>query len=189
MQLSQITVVGNLTRSPEFRYTSWGDAEATFTVASNERRFNRDKREWEDGDTTYIRVRSRKKLAESVRDSLDKGHRVVIVGRQRLVSWNKRDGTPVTELEVHANHIGPDLLFQRVTVERSRVTGDGSSPVGVEPNAADEADAFGGDANGAGATPGTAPQPVAVGAGVPAGEGGWAQPGAMPAVGNDEPPF
>lgn len=49
-----ITIVGNLTRDPEPRTLNNGSVVVNFTIASSERRFNRDTNQWEDGDTLFL---------------------------------------------------------------------------------------------------------------------------------------
>ena len=49
-----ITIIGNLTREPELRSTSNGENMANFTIASSDRRFNRQTNQWEDGDTLFM---------------------------------------------------------------------------------------------------------------------------------------
>lgn len=53
-----VTIVGNLTRDPELRTLNNGSTVANFTIASSERRFNRDTNQWEDGDYTHLRRRT-----------------------------------------------------------------------------------------------------------------------------------
>ena len=44
---STVTIVGNLTRDPEIRYTTGGAAKASFGVAVSRRWQNRQSQEWE----------------------------------------------------------------------------------------------------------------------------------------------
>ena len=46
---STVTIVGNLTRDPEIRYTTGGAAKASFGVAVSRRWQNRQSQEWEIG--------------------------------------------------------------------------------------------------------------------------------------------
>mgnify|MGYP002140156739 CR=1 FL=1 len=50
-----ITVIGNLTADPELRFTPSGAAVANFTVASTPRTFDRQKNEFVDGDTLFVK--------------------------------------------------------------------------------------------------------------------------------------
>jgi hypothetical protein len=55
---STVTIVGNLTRDPELRYTPNGAAVATFGVAVNRRWQNRDNQQWEEATSAGPRPRS-----------------------------------------------------------------------------------------------------------------------------------
>lgn len=54
--LPDITVAGTLTADPELRFLPTGAAVANFTVAANDRRFNKDTNEWEDAGATFVRA-------------------------------------------------------------------------------------------------------------------------------------
>ena len=72
--LNKVSLIGNLTRDPELRYTPSGTAVASFTVATN--------REWtlESGEkreeAEFTRVVSWNKLAELCSQLLSKGRKV-----------------------------------------------------------------------------------------------------------------
>ena len=55
MNGAQISVAGNLTADPELRFTPNGQAVCNFSVVANERKFNKQTNEWEDGDPTFLR--------------------------------------------------------------------------------------------------------------------------------------
>ena len=46
--INAVTVVGNVTRDPELRYTSAGLAVCNFSVASNRRWLNKSTKDWEE---------------------------------------------------------------------------------------------------------------------------------------------
>jgi single-strand DNA-binding protein len=48
-----MTVVGNVVRDVELRFTAAGDPVASFRVATSTRRFDRSADKWVDGDTHY----------------------------------------------------------------------------------------------------------------------------------------
>lgn len=72
-----ITIIGNLTREPELRSTSNGENVANFTIASSDRRFNRQTNQWEDGDTLFMNCSVWGGMAQHVAQSLHKGMGVV----------------------------------------------------------------------------------------------------------------
>ena len=71
------TIVGNLTRDPEIRYTREGQATANLGVAANRRWQNRETNEWEES-TSFFDVICWRDLAENVALSLTKGMRVPV---------------------------------------------------------------------------------------------------------------
>lgn len=101
-------LVGNLTDTPELRYTTGGTATARCTVAVNRKHKDRE-------ETDFVTVIVWGEFAENVAHSLRKGARVVVAGRFRQRSWDDRDtGKRRTTLELHADALGPDLRFQTV---------------------------------------------------------------------------
>ena len=72
---SNVTIVGNLTRDPELRFTPAGAPVTTFGVAVNRRWQNRDSQQWEES-TSFFNVTCWRDLAQNVSESLEKGARV-----------------------------------------------------------------------------------------------------------------
>lgn len=103
MSFNKIVVVGNLGRDPELRYTPQGTAVCSFTMASNERR--KDKNGMQQDFTTWFRVTVWGKQAETVSKYLSKGRSVYIEGRLHLEEWTDRDGKPRYTLEVNASDV------------------------------------------------------------------------------------
>ena len=54
--MTQVTISGNTVAAADVRFTPAGKAVASFTVAVNERRFDKQSNEWVDGDTTFYPV-------------------------------------------------------------------------------------------------------------------------------------
>ena len=103
MSFNKIIVVGNLGRDPELRYTPQGTAVCSFTVASNERR--KDKNGMQQDFTTWFRVTVWGKQAETVSKYLSKGRSVYIEGRLHVEEWQDRDGKQRYTLEVNATDV------------------------------------------------------------------------------------
>ncbi|MGS2592071.1 single-stranded DNA-binding protein [Streptomyces hebeiensis] len=116
-----ITVVGNLTADPELRYTPAGMAVAKFTVASTPRVFDKQSREWKDGEGLFLSCSVWRQAAEHVAESLAKGMRVIVQGRLRQRSFEDRAGVKRTVVELEVEEVGPSLL--RATAVVSRVAG------------------------------------------------------------------
>ena len=88
--MNKATLIGNLTRDPELKYTPNGTAVCTFGVATN--------RSWTttDGqikeDTQFHRVVAWQKLAELCGKLLTKGKKIYMEGRITYRSFTGKDG-------------------------------------------------------------------------------------------------
>lgn len=116
-----ITVVGNLTADPELRYTQSGLAVANFTIASTPRVYDRESREWRDGDALFLRASLWREYAEHVASSLSKGARVIAQGKLKQRSYETREGEKRTSVELDIEEIGPALRY--ATAQVTRTTG------------------------------------------------------------------
>lgn len=105
MSFNKITIVGNLGRDPELRYTPQGSAVCNFSIATNEKR--RDKSGEMQDLTTWFRVTLWNKQAENASKYLTKGSPVYVEGRLRIEEWTDRDGNNRFTLEVQ----GTDMQF------------------------------------------------------------------------------
>lgn len=107
-----ITVVGNLTDSPELRFTQSGIAVASVTIASTERYFDRASNEWKDGETTFVRGTVWKNNgAENLAESLEKGARVIAHGKLKQRTYDDRDGNKRSVIEMDIEEIGPSVKY------------------------------------------------------------------------------
>jgi len=101
MSFNKIILVGNLGRDPELRYTPQGTPVCSFSLATNERR--KDRNTGENNDiTTWFRVTLWGRQAETASQYLTRGRPVYIEGRLRVEEWTDRDGKPRHTLEVNA---------------------------------------------------------------------------------------
>ncbi|GGA76131.1 hypothetical protein GCM10011490_28660 [Pseudoclavibacter endophyticus] len=185
---NHITLIGRVGGQPDTRTTPWGDLEATFRLATTER-WRKKSGEWEDGPTSWFTVRALRGMAESVRDSVDKGQQLIVTGRVRVRPWENDRGSGVA-VEIDADHIGPDLLVATAAVTRRPPSNPPAQP--GHPDNADRHASTG--ASTPGPTPGSAPlgatepQTAAIGAAtVPSGD--WGAPGAGASRTAEEPPF
>jgi single-strand DNA-binding protein len=122
---NSITIVGNITRDPEMRYTAGGTSTATFGVAVNRSWRNQQTNEWEER-TSFFNVVCWRQLAENVAASLRKGTRVVVTGRLEQRSWETEQGEKRSVVEVVADEVGPSLRWATAQIERTeRSGGDG----------------------------------------------------------------
>ena len=138
---STVTIVGNITRDPELRFTAGGKGIASFGIAVNRR--------WQQGGewqekVSFFNVTAWDTLGENAAASLTKGTRVIVTGRLEQREYETKDGEKRNVVEIVADEIGPSLRWARADVERiARDSGSG-----------------GGSSSGGGASASRAPDPV-----------------------------
>jgi len=124
---NQITVVGNITRDPELKFLTSGNAAMKFSIAVSRRWQNRQTQEWEE-KTSYFDVQAYGSLAENCANSLQKGTRVVVTGRMEQRTWETESGDKRSAYEIAADEIAPSLKWATAVVTRTpRDEGSGFS--------------------------------------------------------------
>ncbi len=129
---NSVTLVGNITRDPELRFTPSGQATASFGLAVNRRWQDRQTNEWQEA-TSFFDVVCWREMAENASESLSKGSRVLVTGRLEQRSW-ETNGEKRSKIEIVADEIGPSLRWATAKVEktqRSSGGGDWSENVSV----------------------------------------------------------
>jgi len=131
---NSVTLVGNVTRDPELRFTPSGQAVATFGLAVNRRWQNRQSSEWEE-QTSFFDVKCWAQMAENVGESLHRGARVIVSGRLEQRSWETEQGDKRSKVEVVADDIAPSLRWATVEITKNerREPGQGGSSGGGRP--------------------------------------------------------
>ncbi|HET9656655.1 MAG TPA: single-stranded DNA-binding protein [Kineosporiaceae bacterium] len=124
-----ITIIGNLTGDPELRFTPSGAAVANFTVASTPRTFDKQSNEWKDGEALFMRCSVWREAAENVAESLQRGARVMVVGRLRSRSYETKEGEKRTVVELDVDEVGPSLKYATAKVVKA-ARGSGGSGYG-----------------------------------------------------------
>ncbi|HLI43170.1 MAG TPA: single-stranded DNA-binding protein [Acidimicrobiales bacterium] len=126
-----ITVIGNVTRELELRFTPSGQPTATFGLAVNRRWQNRQTQEWEE-TTSFFDIVCWRELAENSAASLHKGTRVIVTGRLEQRSWETQDGEKRSKIEIVADEIGPSLRWASAQIEKNERRGpaEGGRPSG-----------------------------------------------------------
>ncbi|WP_298210916.1 single-stranded DNA-binding protein [Ferrimicrobium sp.] len=124
-----VTLIGNLTKEPELRFTSQGLAQTTFSIAVNRRRMNQQTQDWEES-TSFFEVVCWRELAENVAESLEKGSRCVVTGRLEQRTWETPDGDKRSKIQVIADEVGPSLRWATAQVTKAdrRTGGGGDGP-------------------------------------------------------------
>ena len=124
---STVTIVGNLTRDPELRFTAGGKGVASFGVAVN-RRYQVNG-EWQE-KVSFFNVIAWDPLGENAAASLTKGTRIIVTGRLEQREYETTDGEKRNVVEIVADELGPSLRWARAEVERTQRTGPDGTPVG-----------------------------------------------------------
>ncbi len=125
---NQITIIGNLADDPELRYTPNGTAVTNVRVAVNRRRRDAQSGDWVDDLDGFFTCNVWRDMAENVAESLNKGNRVVVMGRLRSRSYEDRQGETRWVTEIEADEICPSLRWATVDitkVNRSAAGGGG----------------------------------------------------------------
>jgi len=121
---NSITLVGNLTRDPELRFTTGGRGVASFGIAVS-RRYQVNG-EWQE-QTSYFNIVAWGQLGENAASSLTKGMRVVVSGRLEQREYQNREGEKRTAIEINADEVGPSLRWATASIERNpRTDGNGN---------------------------------------------------------------
>lgn len=112
--LNQLTLLGNLARDPEIKYTNEGLAIADLRIAVN--------RKWKDkegndmGSVEFFNVTAWNKLAENCANDLKKGDRVIVSGRLNHRSFDTKDGKKINIMNVIADVVAASLEFNSVKI-------------------------------------------------------------------------
>lgn len=122
-----VTVVGNVTRDPELRFTPSGQAVATFGLAVSRRWQNRQTNAWEEA-TSFFDVVAWAQMAENVSESVPKGARVVVTGRLEQRSWETQDGDKRSKVEIVADEVAPSLRWATAQVVKNERREGSSTP-------------------------------------------------------------
>ncbi|MEU8513748.1 single-stranded DNA-binding protein [Kitasatospora sp. NPDC048722] len=103
-----MTVIGNVATEVSYGETGSGVPMANFRLASTERRYDRERQCWVDGETQWVTVTAWRALAVNLIGSLSKGDPVVVSGRLRVREWDGGEGRR-SRVEIDARSVGHDL--------------------------------------------------------------------------------
>lgn len=115
MSFNKITIIGNLGRDPELRYTPQGDAVCDFSVAVNDRK--KDKSGDFQDVTTWFKVTFWGKQGENASKYLTKGRQVYVEGRLQLEEWTDRDGNSRQTLAIRGSEL--QFIGEKTSDDRS----------------------------------------------------------------------
>lgn len=101
--VNKAILIGNLGNDPELKYTPNGIAVASFSLATNERRQDKDGN-YKDY-TEWHRIVAWRKLAETVGEYLKKGSQVYIEGKIQTRQWEDQNGVKRYQTEIVAQNL------------------------------------------------------------------------------------
>lgn len=99
----KVTLIGNLGKDPEVKFTASGTAVCNLRVACTERVRSKDGN-WED-HTEWVSLVCFGKTAENAGQYLAKGRQIYAEGRLQTREWTDKDGNKRYSTEVLANQV------------------------------------------------------------------------------------
>lgn len=97
--MNKAMILGNLGAAPELKYTKGGTAVCTLSVATTDRRKNKDGDFLE--ETEWHRCNAWGKMAENCAKYLKKGSKVFVEGRLQTRKWENKDGVTMYSTEIN----------------------------------------------------------------------------------------
>jgi single-strand DNA-binding protein len=97
---NSMTIVGNVGRDPEMRYTQAGVAVCSFSVAVTQRFGSGETRTEK---TQWVRCSAWNKQAETANSIIKKGQQIMVVGSAEVSAYLDKSGQPQASLELRVN--------------------------------------------------------------------------------------
>lgn len=95
---NKVILMGNLTRSPETKFTQAGMAVCKFGLAVNRRTSSKNGEQKE--STCFVDCTAFGKSAELLQEHVQKGSQLFVDGRLEFSQWEAKDGSKRSKLEV-----------------------------------------------------------------------------------------
>jgi single-strand DNA-binding protein len=131
---NSVTLIGNITRDPELRYTPTGQATATFGLAVSRKWQNKQTQAWEEV-TSFFDIVTWREMAENVAACLPKGSRVIVTGRLEQRSWETQQGDKRSKIEVVADEVAPSMRWATAEIHKNQRSDGSNSSQGSAQNA------------------------------------------------------
>ncbi|MBF6671162.1 single-stranded DNA-binding protein [Glutamicibacter sp. FBE19] len=130
MNMGSKTVTGNLANDPLWRDTANGRLLA-LRLLETQRVFNRESRNWEDGETTRFDVAiTDERMAKNVMASAGKGDRLTVTGSYDVQSYVGSEGEAGLNHRIFANDVAASMKFTEVQVPERQKS---AAAPGVDP--------------------------------------------------------
>lgn len=101
--VNRVTLIGNLGKDPEVRFTKTGTAVASFSIATTEKWTNKEGNKEE--KTEWHRIVAWGKLGEICGEYLNKGKQVYIEGKLQTRQWDDKEGVKHYTTEIVASQM------------------------------------------------------------------------------------
>jgi single-strand DNA-binding protein len=111
-------IEGNVVAQPELRFTPSGTPVAEFSVAVNRSYTPKDGGSKVE-QVSFFDVVAWQSLGENAAESLDKGDRVIVMGRLEQVSWETEDGQKRSKIRIVADNVAPGLRWAKAQVTKN----------------------------------------------------------------------
>lgn len=108
MSETVLHIVGFVGTDIDHRRVGQATDLSTFRLASTPRRWDKTQKQYVDEPTNWLTVQCWRSLAVHVRDSLNRGDPVIVVGRLRTEEWTKDDARH-SRFYLDATTVGHDL--------------------------------------------------------------------------------
>src|SRR5690606_24074990 len=133
----QISVIGQIATEPKLFTPEGGVQFCSFRLASTERRYDADRKEWTDRETNWFTGNAFRHRALNAKESFRNGDRAVVAGRPRVRAWEngEKRGTAV---EIDADGFGHDLRWGTSKFTKRDLAASASSPAADEQQALEE---------------------------------------------------
>ena len=118
MSDNSVTIIGNLTRDPELRFTPSGQAVCNFGLASTRVWTDRQTQERKEV-TGFFDIVAWGPAAENVAQSFGTGDRVIVYGSLEYRTWATDSGDKRSKVEVKAEDVGASTRWATVSITRN----------------------------------------------------------------------
>ena len=127
-----ITLIGHLVEEPNLRFTSSGQAVASFRLASTPRHLDKATNEWKDGETLFLTCSVWRRQAENLAESgLPKGTRLIVHGTLKQRSYETTDGQQRSVYEIDAQDVAVSVQFATVKATKAARQSSGQASAAV----------------------------------------------------------
>jgi single-strand DNA-binding protein len=106
--LNKVTLIGNVGRDPDIRYTQSGDPIVSFSLATTE---TWDGKQGKQERTEWHKVDMFGPLAKALKSYITKGKRVYVEGKLHYDEWTDKDGNKRTKAVVQVSGYGCNVIL------------------------------------------------------------------------------